>query len=90
MHSIIAINKIFKSSTRKINFDFEKTKVKLGNLTECKNYRDFGYTTVEKYSEIVISPKLRFQNLSVIKAVSMHEMAHFVLIKQKKKHSENL
>ena len=47
-----------------------------------------GYTTIETNPQIIISPKLRFQNLSVIKAILMHEMAHFILIKQKRKHSE--
>lgn len=88
MYSVITINKIFKSLIQKINFDFGNTKVTLGNLTEFKNYRDLGYTTIENNPQIVISPKLRFQNLSVIKAILIHEMAHFILIKQKKKHSE--
>ena len=73
---------------QKINFDFGKTKIKIGDLREFKNDRDLGYTTIETNPQIIISPKLRFQNLSVIKAILMHEIAHFVLIKQKKKHSE--
>lgn len=88
MYSIININKIFKSLSQKINFDFGKTKIKIGDLKEFKKYRDLGYTTIETNPQIIISPKLRFQNLSVIKAILMHEMAHFILIKQKRKHSE--
>lgn len=37
MYSIININKIFKSLSQKINFDFGKTKIKIGDLKEFKN-----------------------------------------------------
>lgn len=84
LKSFIQIKNIFQTLQNKTNTHFT---LKLGRSKDFKNYRDLAYT-VNKNPQIFISPQLKFQSLSIIKAILMHEISHAILISKNKKYNE--